>query len=588
VDIPVTAAVEPTDDLETNEVYELMKKEKYQTPAPDQITGMTTLLSAERSSARINPAPDNSGATVIFDFAEELVGYFEIELTAPEGCVIDICHNETVPVDRLAVDHLLDPYHFIDRYILREGRQKIGNTIQERGFRMVQIVSRNFQAPIEIHQVKAVDCRYPFTQRGSFNTNDQVLNRIWDTCCETLKACTTDIFTDCPWRERAFWVNDLVVENKTSLQAFGSSEVHRRAFTMAFSEKKEEGVITGVCPCPEVRVNLALVPTNLFIILMLKDYLMHSNDKEFVRKFIPEISSILEIFKSWENEQGLLVPPEKYWNFFDWSFEINGISLTGKQTSLLDYVYISAMKTFIEITELIGEKIDCEKYKSRIAKTSGNAEKCFFKEDQKLLSDWLEDGIPSENSSQLAHAFALLSDEYSQHNKAHFENALSDANILMPDLYLHYFVFQAMRLCGKGQIALDRIRKYWGDIVKTGSTTIWEIGIHGHGKEAFSGDASLCHGFATSPIDFFQTTILGIEPLTPGFATFTVNPSAMDLNFAEGRVPTPHGNIYIKWEREDNHLNIELQVPAGTVGKTIDGNSYAAGTHNLKLNIKEQ
>jgi hypothetical protein len=588
VDIPVVASVPPTADLDAVEISALMNKEPYSAPGKKQITGLTTLMTGQEACARIEPASDNSGVTFIFDFNAEIAGRFEIDLTAPEGCVVDICYNESIKDDRLAIKHSQDSYHFVDRYILREGRQKIGNSVYDRGFKMIQIALRNFSAPIEIHQVKAIDNRYPFVRRASFNCDDLLLNRIWDACCETLEACTTDVFTDCPWRERAFWVNDLIVENKTSLQAFGGAEVHRRAFRLALSEAREGGIFPGVCPCPEGADYLVLVPTNLFIILMLKDYLMYSNDKELIKELMPNIILILETFSKWEDEHGFIFPDKKYWNFFDWGFEINGVSLNGRLTSLLSYLYIMAMKAVMKLSELTGKEVDCAKYQARIKNTSRNLEKCFFNEDAKRLADWLEDGIPSENSSQLAHAFALLSDEYSQHNKAHFENALSDANILMPEMYLHYFVFQAMRLCGKEQIALDRIRKYWGDIVKTGSPTIWEAGIHEHGKDAFGGDGSLCHGFATSPIDFFQTTILGIEPLTPGFATFTVNPVAMDINFAEGRVPTPNGNIYIKWEREDNHLNIELQVPAGTVGKTIDGNSYKTGTHNFKLNIKEQ
>lgn len=588
VNIPVVAGVPPATDLNAVEISALMNEEPYSVPNEKQITGLPTLLTGQGGCAQIEPNSDNSGATIIFDFDAEIAGRFEIELTAPAGCVVDVCHNENIKDDRLAIKHSQESYHFVDRYILREGRQKIGNSVFDRGFKMVQIVLRNFYAPVEIHQVKAIDNRYPFVQRASFNCDDLLLNQIWDACCETLKSCTTDVFTDCPWRERSFWVNDLIVENMTSLQSFGVSEVHRRAFRLAFSDAREGGIIPGVCPCPEDGDRFVLVPTNLFIILMLKDYLMYSNDTELIKELMPDIISILETFSTWEDENGFVFPDKNYWNFFDWGFEINGISLDGKLTSLLSYLYIMAMKDTIKLAELTGEKVDCAKYQAKIKNISSNLEKCFFKEDEKRLADWLDDGKCSEHSSQLAHAFALLSSECSQANQKHFEDALSDKNLLMPEMYLHFFVFHAMRLCGKEPEVLERIRKYWGDIVKTGSSTIWEAGIHEHGKDAFGGDGSLCHGFATSPIDFFQTVILGIEPLTSGFDTFKVQPKTLDLNFAEGRIPTPHGNIFIKWERENNYLKVELKVPEGTVAKTIDGNNYAAGTHNLRLTIKEQ
>ena len=587
VDIPVLATV-PVADLDTIEISKLMNEEPYSVPNEKQITGLSGLLTGENACARVESSSDNLGVTIIFDFGAEIAGRFEIELTAPEGCVVDVCHNESIKDDRLAVKHSQDSYHFVDRYILREGRQKIGNSVYDRGFKMVQVVLRNFTAPVEIHQVKAIDNRYPFVRRASFNCDDMLLNQIWDACCETLESCTTDVFTDCPWRERSFWVNDLIVENRTSLQAFGVSEVHRRAFRLAFSEAREGGIIPGVCPCPIDRDSFVLVPTNLFVIFMLKDYLMYSGDKELIKELIPSIISILKTFSKWEDERGFILPPDKYWNFFDWGFEINRISLCGKLTSLLSYLYITAMKNVIELAKSTNEKIDCVKYQAKIKNTSSNLEKYFFKEDEKRLADWVENGKCSGHSSQLAHAFALLSGECSQVNRRYFEDALSDENLLMPEMYLHYFVFHAMQLCGKEQDGLERIRKYWGNIVKTGSPTIWEAGIYKHGKDAFGGDGSLCHGFATAPIDFFQTVILGVKPLSSGFDTFKVEPKALSINFAEGRIPTPHGNIFIKWEREDNYLKIELKVPAGTVAKTINGNNYGSGIHNLKLIIKEQ
>lgn len=585
VDIPIVATVSRTTNLNNIEISKLMAEELYSFINKEQVYGLSTLYN-QFGYARITPLADNSGITIIFDFAATIVGRFELELTAPQGTVVDICHNESIKKDRLAVSHSHNSYHFVDRYILRQGRQKIGNSVHDRGFRMVQIVLRNFTESIIIHEAKAIDNRYPFTQRAYFNCNDLLLNRIWAACCETLKPCITDVFTDCPWRERSFWVNDLVVENITSLQAFGCEKVHKRAFQMAFSEVLEEGILPGVCPCPENLDHFVLVPTSLFIIIMLKDYLMYSGDRELIKESWPYIISILETFNKWEDKHGFILPPGKYRNFFDWGFEANGISFNNKKTSLLNYLYIMAMKSTIKLAKFAGKRINNAKYENNIKKISGNLEKYFFKENGKRLADWLENDVPSTHSSQLAHAFALLSGEYSQDKRKSLEDALSDNNLLMPELYLHYFIFHAMLLCGKEEEGLERIRKYWGAIVNTGSPTIWEAGVYKCGKEAFGGDGSLCHGFSTSPIDFFQTVILGIRPISPGFETFKVEPRTLGLNFVEGRVPTPHGNIYLKWKRIDAYLEVELRVPPKTVAEIKNGENYSSGNYNFKLKLK--
>ena len=153
----------------------------------------------------------------------------------------------------------------------------------------------------------------------------------------------------------------------------------------------------------------------------------------------------------------------------------------------------------------------------------------------------------------------------------------------MPELYLHFFVFQAMSCCGQEAAALERIRKYWGPIVESGSPTIWEAGIHGKGKKAFDNSGSLCHGFSTAPVDFLQTVILGVKPLKPGFAEFRLTPKPCGLKFAQGRIPTPTGNIHVRWGAWGNELMVDLDVPLGTQAVCGDGRAFGPGKHKLAL-----
>ena len=584
-DIPAKAAVPPLIDPEDIKIAKIITEEAHLPLPEQQIENLPGLLEPCGMPTRVLPAPDGGGTMLILDFCKEVIGHFELDVTAPSGTIIDICHEEELYHGRIRADQPRDFYNFADRYILREGRQKIGNFIEERGFRMVQLVFRNFSSPVTIHRARAIDARYPFAHGGAFFCSDNLLNRIWDACCETISACTTDVFTDCPWRERSFWVNDLIVENKTSLAAFGASPVHRRAFRLAFSQARDNGFLPGVCPFRSDN-GQSIISVNLFMPLMLKDYLFFSGDAAFVKEHLPALVKIMETFHEWENEDGLLIPPgapARYWNFFDWSYEINSRSLDGKNTSLLNYLYITALKTFLELAKLTGFKLEEEKYRRRLDRTAENVERVFFRTGNNQLTDWVEDGRQSECSSQLAHAFAMLSGEGSESNRKYFAQALGNHDLLMPELYLHYFVFQALRMAGMENEALNRIKRYWGDIVLTGSPTIWEAGIHKKGKPAFYESGSLCHGFSTSPIDFFQSTIIGIYPVEPGFAKFIVDPKSMGLESAQGRVPTPHGNIFISWTARNNILNIQLRVPDGTAALTRDGQTYAPGIHNFTL-----
>jgi alpha-L-rhamnosidase len=426
--IPVKASVPPLEDVTDIKVARLMTEETH--------SPLSVEMTIEKDVIKINPSETNAGVALIFDFGTEIIGKFELDITASDGTVVDIGHEEMLQNNRLHLE--FERYHFADRYILRNGRQLVGNTINDRGFRFVQVVLRNFDQPITIHLTKAINIRYPFEEKGTFSCNDTLLNQIWDASRETLRTCTTDVYTDCPWRERTLWLGDVLVENKTALELFGDPLVSRRVFKIAFAQADEQGLLPNLCTGTWI-----IASSCLYIAHMLKDYLMYSGDKELIRELLPQMEPLLESVEAWSDDDHLLTVPKECKNFFDWSFDLP--EFDGKKTSLINYIYIMSMKTTMELAELVGVDIDHIKYQQRIEQTAISSNKSFFKRDENLLADCLENNVPSERSSQLGHAFALLSGEFNPEHREHLINALGNKNVKEPELFLFFFVFEAMK-----------------------------------------------------------------------------------------------------------------------------------------------
>ena len=57
-----------------------------------------------------------------------------------------------------------------------------------------------------------------------------------------------------------------------------------------------------------------------------------------------------------------------------------------------------------------------------------------------------------------------------------------------------------------------------------------------------------------------------MRPVSPCYKTWLIEPQTGDLNWAEGRVPTPYGPISVRWEKDGNGLKLKVFVPAGTSG----------------------
>ena len=102
--------------------------------------------------------------------------------------------------------------------------------------------------------------------------------------------------------------------------------------------------------------------------------------------------------------------------------------------------------------------------------------------------------------------------------------------------------------------ALQSIRERWGDMIDKGATTAWETfsGFMPNGQWT----RSWCHAWSALPAYLLQAFVLSVQLLEPGFRRAFIHPQLCDLDWAEGRVPTPHGVIAVRVERNAMGCNL--------------------------------
>jgi alpha-L-rhamnosidase-like protein len=99
--------------------------------------------------------------------------------------------------------------------------------------------------------------------------------------------------------------------------------------------------------------------------------------------------------------------------------------------------------------------------------------------------------------------------------------------------------------------------------------TFWEnIGPDGTATESRT---SLSHGWASGPTPIMTSYVLGVQPVDPGYATFTVTPHFGSLSWAKGAVPTPFGQIFVSWAKTGSGHVLTVRAPAGTAGSVTAG-----------------
>jgi Bacterial alpha-L-rhamnosidase C-terminal domain len=130
--------------------------------------------------------------------------------------------------------------------------------------------------------------------------------------------------------------------------------------------------------------------------------------------------------------------------------------------------------------------------------------------------------------------------------------------------------------------ALDLIRRTWAPMLHgTDSGLMWE-NTSLAGRPQLGSYTSLAHGWSAGPTAYLTNEVLGVTPTSGGFATASVLPHlATGLDWAEGRVPTPHGDLESAWKQADGGFTLRVAAPAGT---TVTAGVPVAGVHEVSLN----
>ena len=154
-----------------------------------------------------------------------------------------------------------------------------------------------------------------------YQGNDETLNKIFHAAVETYRQNTFTIYMDCPSRERAGWLCDSFFTSRVEKTLTGKSEVERSFLENFFLPDKFENLPEGMFPMcyPADFYNGNFIPNwAMFLVLELEEYLQRTGDIDFIIGAKDKIYALMNYFKKFENEDGLLDRLEK-WVFVEWS-----------------------------------------------------------------------------------------------------------------------------------------------------------------------------------------------------------------------------------------------------------------------------
>lgn len=159
----------------------------------------------------------------------------------------------------------------------------------------------------------------------------------------------------------------------------------------------------------------------------------------------------------------------------------------------------------------------------------------------------------------------------------------------------NYFVLQGMAHARCYAEAMGLVRRCWGGMIQLGATTFWEVfrpewlevmqpsdpppdGVHGY--------TSLCHPWSAGVTRWLTDHVLGIRPTAPGYSEFIFDPIASGSKKVSGSVATARGGIRAGFDGREAWLVIPTGC-RGSVKTNIGIRQFGPGRHEFEIAARD-
>ena len=495
-----------------------------------------------------------------YDLGKVLLSRPKFTLDLPEGAIVEFAYSEFLSHGRVApwiTLSLSDSYN-LDHFVARGGEQEFFPLVPKGG-RFVEI---HIKAPLEevnFIEEKFIVRSYYHDQEGNFTSNDELINKIWQTGIETYKSCAEDALVDNPTRERGQWLGDVgIVGLSIGSAGFSDLGILRRGLVQSAQCANKEGLVAGLSPGHEAFLSTYSAQW----VHSCMNYFRFTGDKSLLEDLYSYAQDNMSGFELYLTPDG--ISNDAGWAFVDWGYVPN----KGASDMALNLHYYIALQEMVNWSRLLDKSQEALQYEGQAKKLSTIISRYF---DKHLHSeyDWEKIGYHRAVLGMLT-GF-IPKNQYKQgiaYVKQHILNCfpnnadaprLSDPDANNSQLitpYFAHYVFPLLIENGEMNFVLDQYRKSWGWALQDDRTT-W--------VEVFDTRWSHCHQWSGCPTWQLSRYALGMHPrFDLGVNHFDFNFYGGDLTNVEGQIPLRDGNVVnVKWQKKADRIEyfIKTEIP---------------------------
>ncbi|MDO3695281.1 alpha-rhamnosidase [Wenyingzhuangia sp. chi5] len=482
----------------------------------------------------------------LIDFGKETFGYIKIHGLKGKGKLALYYGESKEEALDTAKCETLDHLYF-------DGNQS--KTYTHNGSKAFRYVQVQKEASVQYDSISMLYEYLPLEYRGAFKSSDKLLNEIWDVSAYTMHLTTREFFIDGIKRDRWVWSGDAYQSYLMNYYLFfDSASVERTLLALRGKEPVTAHVNT-------------IMDYSLYWFVGIYDYYLYTGDTKFIETFYPRMKTLMEYCLGRRNKNGFLEPLEGDWVFIDWA---DGLPKTG-EVSFEQMLLARSLEAMAISAKIADETADEKQYQKLAQDLKEQLFEVFWDQDKNVMKHQRIDGEMQDIVTRYANMFGIFFNYFDEEQKQSVKNKvlLNDDILEITTPYMRFYELEALCALGEQEFVLDEIRDYWGGMLKEGATSFWEkydpkqtgeehLTMYGrpYGK-------SLCHAWGASPIYLFGKYYLGVQPITAGYETYTIEPNLGGLKWMEGKVPTPKGNIELYISSKE--MNIKTISGEGTL-----------------------
>lgn len=421
-------------------------------------------------------------------------------------------------------------------------------------------------------------------EASSFESNNNILNQVWDLCKYSIKATTFNgLYVDGD-RERIPYEADAYLNQLSHYTTDREYAMARR--TIEYFMKNPTWPTEWQQHVP---------------LLIYADY-MYTGNTELVERYYEPLKhkSLFEL----SNEDGLITStkvdatfmkklgfPEGYkkplTDIVDWPGpNFNGSKTKGERdgfvfkpySTVINSFFYENMKIMAEFAKILGKTQEVLDFELRAAKAKKAVNEQMFDKERGIYIDGIGTEHASLHANMMPLAFGLVPEEHMASVVDYVKSRGMACSV-----YGAQFLMDGLYNAGESDYALDLLTdtsdRSWYNMIKIGSTITLEAW-----DNKYKNNLDWNHAWGAVPANVIPRGLWGIKPKTPGFGVATIKPQMSKLKSSEIEVPTVRGAIKGKYTYNGARLQTyEIEIPGNMVAEfSLNGLDGKDLIHNGK------